>query len=176
MTEDNYDEIKDGYFLSLTYSADIYVKRIFENFRNYGRAQSFEDLYKLCSDPGFIKEMGKFLCKKQKYLTTILIVKQAKIEDLMELLVGELTDKELAICLTALLHLLKKNCIEYLPPEVLYKMIAEIKSGESKPDLLQPALAVLCQLLFLKGSDFHAVKQKASIYFTNVNLNNIPYF
>lgn len=61
ITEESFQNIEDGQFLKITYSPRIFVKHIFENISNQGRSKCFEDLYKLSTDPGFIKELGNRL-------------------------------------------------------------------------------------------------------------------
>lgn len=58
ITDDNFSDIQNGETLKITLSPSMYVDRIFNNLNNNGKAKSFDDLNKLSSDPGFIKELG----------------------------------------------------------------------------------------------------------------------
>lgn len=58
VTNDNFNKIENGESLKITLSPAMYVDRIFNNLYNNGKAKSFDDLYKLSSDPGFLKELG----------------------------------------------------------------------------------------------------------------------
>lgn len=58
ITDDNFNKIENGETLKITLSPSMYVDRIFNNLNNNGRAKCFDDLNKLSTDPGFIKEMG----------------------------------------------------------------------------------------------------------------------
>lgn len=57
MTEENFNQIKDGFTLKLVESVDSIIDRIFPKMI-YERERTFHDLYSLSTDAGFIKGLG----------------------------------------------------------------------------------------------------------------------
>lgn len=58
ITYENFDDIEDGQNLKLTRSVKTRVSEIFEHLHDDQKENSFNDLLKMSSDPGFIKEIG----------------------------------------------------------------------------------------------------------------------
>lgn len=58
ITYENFDNIEDGQFLKLTLSVKTRVSEIFQHLHDDQKENSFNDLLKMSSDAGFIKEIG----------------------------------------------------------------------------------------------------------------------
>lgn len=142
ITDDNFDTIDDGQFLKISFSPYICIKRIFNNLSNPGRPKSFEDLYKLSSDPAFIKE---------------LVAQELHVE-VLQMLTGDLDEKEMVACLTCLLYMIKEYYLTEIDGEVIGNVIKVVKVKSVQQALA--ALAVLCQILYFKGHFFKLAKQQ----------------
>lgn len=59
VTDENYDDIKDGYFLKIVYALSHQVNTIFLLLEKGDRKTCFENVAHLYLDQGFIKELGK---------------------------------------------------------------------------------------------------------------------
>ncbi|KAB0800298.1 hypothetical protein PPYR_06038 [Photinus pyralis] len=144
VTEDNFQTIQNGCTLKLVESLDKLIDRIFDNI-NHNRSQSVQDLYSLSTDPGFIK----------------LMVEKKRDADILEWVTNEnLCGKELSVSLLILLHLLKKQYIKELPSIMVENIIKWVKSTLITTNQIQYALAVLCQILYLRG---HALNKQTII-------------
>ncbi|KAK5649209.1 hypothetical protein RI129_000238 [Pyrocoelia pectoralis] len=136
VTEDNFQTIQNGCTLKLVESLDKLIDRTFENI-NHNRQQSIQELYSLSTDPGFIKHL----------------VEKNHDADIIQWLTNEnLCGKELSVSLLILLHLLKKQYIKELPSDIVRNIIKWVKSSSLiSTNQIQYALAVLCQILYLRG-------------------------
>ncbi|KAF2881598.1 hypothetical protein ILUMI_24573 [Ignelater luminosus] len=141
VTDDNFHQIKDGFTLKLVESVDSIIDRIFPKMI-YEREKTFRDLYSLSTDGGFIKGL----------------VKKGRDKDVLRWLTDKyLSGKELSACLLTLLHLLKKQYIKEMDPAIVSNIIKCIKTNSppTSPSQLQYALAVLCQILYLRGHELN---------------------
>lgn len=154
ITEENFDSIKDGQFLKVTFTPYICVKRIFKNLDNPGRPKSFDDLYRLSPDPAFIKEL----------------VEQDMHKEVLKLLVYDLEEKEMVACLMCLLYLIKGFYLTDIDGEVISNIINVVKS--QSVDQALGALAVLCQILYFKGHFFKLAKQQVEAYTNRASFFN----
>lgn len=158
ITDENFDCIEDGQFLKISFSPYICVKRIFKNLENAGRPKSFEDLYKLSSDPAFIKEL----------------VAQEMHKEILKMLMYDLEEKEMVACLKCLLFLIKGFYLTEIEGQVISNIISVVKSQTVEQALA--ALAVLCQILYFKGHFFKLAKQQVhKKLFTNIHPFVFPF-
>lgn len=161
ITYENFDDIEDGQFLKLTLSVKTRVSEIFEHLHDDQKENSFSDLFKMSSDPGFIKEIGNK--KNVRAFEAVIVhcplfsVHQEKQETLLNLLLGDLQQEENAACLAILLNLFKLNYIKVLDVSVVSKIIQVTRRESSNMELLT-TLAILCQILLAKSGRFKELK------------------
>ncbi|KAF5304380.1 hypothetical protein FQA39_LY09759 [Lamprigera yunnana] len=147
VTEDNFQYIQNGFTLKLVENLDKLIDRVFLNIIDQNnKTQHFKELISLSTDPGFIK---------------LLVTKNLEIQIFKWISTENLQGEELSACLSILLHLLKKQCLKEVPIIVIQNVINIIKVNflSAAAVHIQYALAVLCQILYLKGHDVnkHAI-------------------
>lgn len=97
-------------------------------------------------------------------------------DKVLTLIMDDLQDFELASCLWTVLHLMKLNYISSIEPAIIDKITRVTVSHESSNQLLIPALAVLCQILFTRNADFNSIKQKVRKSAITLNyIKNAPF-
>ena len=81
------------------------------------------------------------------------------------LLEEDLKGIEMEACLRTFFYLVQKNYIKEFDENVLDKILSIVKMSEPQAEHVENALAVLCQILYLrgKGHDFDNVKSYVSI-------------
>ncbi|XP_001815393.2 engulfment and cell motility protein 1 isoform X2 [Tribolium castaneum] len=144
LSEDNFETIKDGYFLKLVYSVNHYLKRIFDHITDDFKERSFIDLYELSVDAEFIKEMVKF----EKHLVLLDVFTYA-----------ELSESEATACLIAIVHLFQRQCIDDISEKFLNKVVEISKNGKSS-ELVKYALSVLHKILSNRDDKFAKWKEE----------------
>lgn len=141
--------------MKLVESLESLINNIFNNI-NEDREHNFEKLLALATDPGFIKKLGQYciIYFFNYSLKKIILVETYRDKEILQWLSNNtLTGKEVSACLRILLHLLKKHYVKEIEPKIIKNTIQLLKSNSSSvaPSELQSSLAVLCQVLYLKG-------------------------
>ncbi|KAK4880933.1 hypothetical protein RN001_004252 [Aquatica leii] len=138
VTDDNFQNIQNGFTLKLVESLDSVIDRIF-NTIDQNRLQNFKELLTSSTDPGFVK----------------LLVKKNRETDIFEWLTSDsIHGTELSACLLILLHILKKQLVKEVPSGIIKNIIKLIKNSlHTSANQTQYALAVLCQILYLRGHE-----------------------
>ncbi|KAL3276977.1 hypothetical protein HHI36_012339 [Cryptolaemus montrouzieri] len=146
VTEDNFDDIKDGYFLKIVYSVSHQVSTIFLVLEKGDRQTCFNNLAHLYSDEGFIKELVK---QEKHHVLVNFFIKQP-----------DLTNEETTACLLTIIHLFKKGYIESICELFLNKLISILKEdAEVYGDQIKYTLSLLQKIMVSKNPKMEEWKE-----------------
>ncbi|XP_044756382.1 engulfment and cell motility protein 2-like [Coccinella septempunctata] len=134
LTDDNYDDIKDGYFLKIAYALSHQVNTIFLVLEKGDRKTCFENIAHLYLDKGFIKE----LVKQDKHLVLLnFFVHQY-----------DLTNDEAVACLLTIIHLFKLGYIDTIDEVLLDKLMAILQlDAEMYTDQIKYTISLLQKIM-----------------------------
>ncbi|XP_045468623.1 engulfment and cell motility protein 2-like [Harmonia axyridis] len=134
ITEENFDDIKDGYFLKIVYAIWHQVNTIFLLLEKNDRKTCFENISQLYMDSAFIKT----LVKQEKHLVILnFFVRQP-----------DLSNDEAVACLLTVIHLFKMGFIEEIDEPFLAKLIAILKlDAEIYTDQIKYSISLLQKIM-----------------------------
>ncbi|KAK9874709.1 hypothetical protein WA026_005528 [Henosepilachna vigintioctopunctata] len=147
VTADNYNDIKDGYFLKIVYSVAHQVNTIFLLLDNGDRKTCFDNLAHHCGDEGFIKEIAK----QEKQIVIMDFFFNQK----------DITDDETVACLLTIIHLFKLGFIDFISVKFIDKLLLILKEDpNTHTDQIKYTLSLLQKIMTSKNPQLEPWKEK----------------